>query len=103
LIHVPRKAFRQAGKGRETDSQSDKVLDDVRGLAWKKFAGRFEELAEIARLHPNTVNAFVWGDTKRPQFETIVRLLVALGLYHKLEELLRIDKPVSRVAAAKRR
>ncbi len=95
--------FRQPGKGRDTDRESDKVLDNVRGYVWKRYGGRFEELAAIARLHPKTVESFAWGDTKRPQFETVVRILVALGLYHKLEKLLRIAAPVSREEAAKRR
>lgn len=102
-MNTQRKAFRQPGNGRDTDSQSDKILDDVRGYICKRFGGRFEDLAEVAGLHPKTVESFAWGDTRLPQFQTIVRLLSALDLYHDLKRLLAVDKPMSRVEAAGKR
>ncbi len=98
-----RSAFRKFGEGREVTSEGEKLLDDIRGHAWKQFAGRTEELAAIARLHSKTVEAFMWGDTRRPQFETVVRLLVALNLYHLIAGALGIAEPVSREMAAKLR
>lgn len=77
----------------------EELLADIRGIVWKKYAGRFEELAGISRLHLTTVENFAFGWTISPRWETIVRLLVAVEHYDLLAKALGIDTPVTRAEA----
>jgi len=103
LIQLPREAFRKSGKGRDGTSVGDKLLDDVRGHVWKRYGGRFEELAVEAGLHEKTVEKFAWGDTKKPHFETVARLLAALDLLDLLKQVLLTGMPVTRAQAQQRK
>lgn len=103
MTQPTREAFKKFGPGRDVSSEGEVLLDNIRGHVWQRYAGKFEDLAAIALLHPKTVEDFAWGKTRRPHFETIVRILSALGLHHKVAQVLGIDQPISREAAANQR
>lgn len=57
-------------------------VQDLQGLAWHAFKreGRtVEEFVVATGLHFKTVENFIWGDTKRPYPNTILRMAQALG------------------------
>jgi len=66
---------------------SEALLADMRGMLWKHVGkdGDFREFAEQANVSKVTILRFMWHNpphapqTKRPQFETVVRILWALG------------------------
>lgn len=67
-------------------NMSEKFLADLRGLVWKHVEknGRFTALASKANLNEATITRMMWHQgpqspqTRRPHFETVVRLLWAL-------------------------
>ncbi len=72
-----------------------RVYADVRGLVWQNYGGRLDELARLANLNAKTVEALMWGDTKKPQFETIFKLMIVLGLERKLLALFASESPIT--------
>jgi hypothetical protein len=67
-------------------NRSERFLADLRGMIWHKVdnEGGFKTLAAKANLNVATIDRLMWsGDanhpqTRRPHFETVVRLLWAL-------------------------
>jgi hypothetical protein len=100
---MPRRMNPTRDEGRNSGLVGERLLADIRGEVWRKYAGRFEDLAGEARLHQTTVENFAFGDTTSPRWETIVRLLVALDRYDLLARALRIDTPMTREEARKKR
>lgn len=61
---------------------TDEFIQDFRGLLWNsvvEFGLTWQQLAEKANLHVSTIENFLFGKTKRPQFPTMLRLLEAMG------------------------
>lgn len=57
-------------------------VQDLQGVAWHAFAREgytIEKMAFAANLHYQTVENFVWGDTKRPTGNTVFQMAAALG------------------------
>lgn len=92
---------------------SGKVLADLRGMIWQKVgpAGDFAELAEEAGVAKSTIMNFMFmsakgHQTKRPHFETIVRLLRALERADLLQAVFMGDHkkmPAGRKKPAKKK
>ncbi|HEY0964536.1 MAG TPA: hypothetical protein VGE31_01940 [Candidatus Paceibacterota bacterium] len=72
-----------------------RVYADLRGQVWRHYGGRLDVLAGEAKLHERTVEAFMWGDTRKPHFETVFKLMVVLGMERRLLELLRCSTPIT--------
>ncbi len=68
------------------DNISEKFLADLRGMLWN-YVGKnsdFAEIADKANVSRQTIDRLMWqsegrSQTKRPHFETVVRLLKAMG------------------------
>ena len=82
---------------------SERFLADLRGLVWKQVGqnGDFSEIAEKARLNEVTVARLMWHSekmpqTKRPHFETVVRLLFALDRLDLLAKAFKGARPIKR-------
>ncbi len=80
---------------------SERFLADLRGLVWKHIGQKsdFEELAVKANLNKITISRLMWQSetlpqTKRPHFETIVRLLGALDRLDLLAKVFAGSKPI---------
>lgn len=66
---------------------SEELLAHLRGRVWNRIDndGSFSTLAEEAGLNEATISRLMWHNgpkypqTRRPQFETVVRLMRALG------------------------
>ncbi len=103
MAKIPsRRAFRQINPTRSEEMVGEKLLADIRGLVWRHYGGRFDELAGIARLCTATVENFAFGYTESPRWETIVRLLVALERYELLAQVLQTNTPLTRAEAQKK-
>jgi DNA-binding phage protein len=64
------------------DPDSEEFLQDLRGMLWNSVPTcgmEWPELAREAKLHVSTIENFLFGQTKRPQMNTIYRLLTAMG------------------------
>lgn len=82
---------------------SERFLADLRGLVWKHIGekGDFSALASKANLNEVTISRLMWHSekkpqTKRPHFETVVRLLLALDRLELLAEVFAGAKPIKR-------
>lgn len=81
---------------------SEKFLADLRGMLWKHIGkeGDFSEIAEKAGLNKTTISRLMWqtdtlSQTRRPHFETVVRLLRALDRLELLKKVFEGDhKPI---------
>ncbi len=65
------------------DQEFEKFLEDLRGYVWndqKKTHRSWDTLARDANLSYTTVRNFAMGDTKRPHFGTIFKLMKALDV-----------------------
>ena len=70
---------------------SEMLLADLRGMLWKHVGkdSDFAEIAEKAGVSKATISRLMWQteslpQTKRPHFETVVRLLRALDRFDLL-------------------
>lgn len=73
---------------------SERLLADLRGMIWKHVGKEsdFAELADKAGISKSTISRLMWQtdalpQTKRPHFETVVRLLQALERMDLLEKV----------------
>jgi len=67
-------------RGFETDMI---FLEDLRGMvrnSWKDRKLTWKVISEVSTLHPGTISKFACGETKRPVFRTVFKLMEALDV-----------------------
>ncbi len=60
----------------------EKSLDDLSGLLWnsvRECGKTWQQVAQDARLCETTVERLMWRETKKPHYETVFKILIALG------------------------
>ena len=65
-----------------TDLDTEAFIQDFRGLLWNSVpeCGKtWQELAQDARLAHSTIENLLFGTTKKPQTQTVLKLLTAMG------------------------
>lgn len=57
----------------------DPVVDLIRSAVFDDKR-EIKDIAAEARVHPNTISRWLYGDTRRPQHFTLMRVFFALGV-----------------------
>ncbi len=56
----------------------DPVIDLIR-TAYHEGSFKIKDVAAKSRVHPNTISRWLYGDVKRPQNYTIMRVMEVMG------------------------